>query len=377
MLKKYYATQIGKFIAENKDWETVLTKEPYCLKYQRYNNYILFKYNQIESDFSNPIVKEARGIISRDGWWEYPVCRAFDKFFNIGETNAEILDWSTVQVTQKIDGSLIKVWFNNTWHISTNGMIDAYKACYSDVESCNFRDLFKEALENNNITFEELTSEMEPGFTYMFELVSPKTRVVIPYDKTDLYYLGLRDNYSNAEMPFYSVNFSLKIPTKVKKPAVYSLHSVTECLKAAQNLPWNEEGYVACDINCNRVKIKSPQYVLAHYVRNNNNVTNETLVGVAISGEQEEFLTYAEDYKEALQKVTNAVKKFKNDCVEALNNVKSKVYETRKDYALEVQKYPENIRPYLFINIDKETSVDEFTGGWDSKKWLKYIGGEL
>lgn len=45
MLKKYYATQIGKFIAENKDWESVLVKEPYCLKYQRYNSYILFKYN--------------------------------------------------------------------------------------------------------------------------------------------------------------------------------------------------------------------------------------------------------------------------------------------------------------------------------------------
>ena len=374
MLKKYYSTQIGKFIAENNNWETILVKEPYCLRYQRYDGYILFKYNQVESDFSNPIVREARGIIFKEGYWEVPVCHPFDKFFNVGESNADLLDWPTTMVTQKIDGSLIKLWHNdNHWHVSTNGMIDAHQACYSNVESCNFRELFEEALENNNVTFEELTSEMEPGFTYMFELVSPKTRVVIPYDKTDLYYLGLRDNYSNAEMPFYSVNFSLKIPTKVKKPAVYSLHSVTECLKAAQNLPWNEEGYVACDINCNRVKIKSPQYVLAHYGRNNNNVTNETLVGVAISGEQEEFLTYANDYKEALQKVTDAIKKFKNDCVEALNNVKSKTYNDRKEYALEVQKYPENIRPYLFINIDKEMSIDEFTGGWDSKKWLKYI----
>ena len=338
---------------------------------------MLFKYNQIESDFSNPIVKEARGIICKEGQWEYPVCHAFDKFFNCGESNAVVLDWSTTMVTQKVDGSLIKVWFDDGWHISTNGMIDAYKACYSDVDSCNFGELFEEALSNNNTDIKTLTDSLDKDFTYMFELVSPKTRVVIPYDKTDLYYLGLRDNYSNAEMPFYSINFSLKIPTKIKKPAVYSLHSVTECLTAAQNLPWNEEGYVACDINCNRVKIKSPQYVLAHYVRNNNNVTNETLVGVAISGEQEEFLTYAEDYKEALQKVTNAIKKFKNDCVDALNNVKSKVYETRKDYALEVQRYPENIRPYLFINVDREMSIDNFTSEWSPNKWLKYIGGEL
>lgn len=198
----------------------------------------------------------------------------------------------------------------------------------------------------------------------MFELVSPKTRVVIPYNKTDLYYLGFRANLSNKEFPFYNeLSFVKNLTNILKTPSVYFLRNINECLQAAQNLPWNEEGYVACDSNCNRVKIKSPQYVLAHYVRNNNNVNNETLVSVAVRGEHEEFLTYANDYKEALQKVTDAIVKFRTDCIEALNSVKSKPYSNRKEYALEVQKYPENIRPYLFINADKEMSVDEFTGG--------------
>lgn len=370
----FYTTKIGKFIEEHKDWEYILTNKPYCLKIQRDDQYVLFKYNQIESDFSNPIVQEARGIIFKEGFWNYPVCYAFNKFFNYGETNAATINWNSATVTEKVDGSLIKLWYDNDkWHISTNGMIDAYKAYYSDIENANFGNLFEEALYNNKLTFKELTEKLPINFTYMFELVSPKTRVVIPYSKTDLYYLGLRDNYTNTEMPFYSINLSVKVPQGIKSPEVYSLHSITECLKAAQNLPWDEEGYVACDINCNRVKIKSPRYVLAHYVRNNNNVTNETLVGVAISGEHEEFLTYANEYKDALQKVTDKIKKFKNDCVEALNNVKSRKYSNRKEYALEVQKYPENIRPYLFINADKEMSVDEFTGGWNSKKWSKYI----
>ena len=116
-------------------------------------------------------------------------------------------------------------------------MIDAYKACYSDLDGCNFGNLFEEALQNNNITFEDLTSQLSKDFTYMFKLVSPKTMVVIPYDKTDLYYLGLRDNYTSVEIPYFSLNFSVKIPSGIKKPSLYSLHSVTECLKAAQNLP--------------------------------------------------------------------------------------------------------------------------------------------
>lgn len=369
----YTNTDIGKFISSNSNWETLLSEKPYCLKIQRDNGYVLFKYNQIESDFSNPIVKEARGIIFKEDQWEYPVCHAFDKFFNCGESNAVVLDWSTTMVTQKVDGSLIKVWFDDGWHISTNGMIDAYKACYSDVDSCNFGELFEEALSNNNTDIKTLTDSLDKDFTYMFELVSPKTRVVIPHDKTDLYYLGLRDNYTNTEMPFYSINFSVKVPQGIKSPEVYSLHSITECLKAAQNLPWDEEGYVACDINCNRVKIKSPQYVLAHYARNNNNVTNETLVSVAISGESEEFLTYAEDYTEALHRVTDAIKKFKNDCVEALREMKTKTFDSRKEYATEAQRYPENIRPYLFTNIGKDVSIEDFTCGWSSSKWLKYI----
>lgn len=371
----YINTDIGKFISSNSNWETLLSEKPYCLKIQRDNGYVLFKYNQIESDFSNPIVKEARGIIFKEGQWEYPVCHAFDKFFNCGESNAVVLDWSTTMVTQKVDGSLIKVWFDDGWHISTNGMIDAYKACYSNVDSCNFGELFEEGLLRYNLTIHDLSRNLEPGFTYMFELVSPKTRVVIPYKETDIYFLGYRDNYTNTEFPFY-VNrnvYNFEVLEKLNKPKVYSLSTLDDAIHAAENLPWDEEGYVACDTNGNRVKIKSPQYVLAHYVRNNNNVTNETFVGVAVSGEHDEFLTYANEYKDALQKVTDAIKKFKDDCVKSLNNVKNKTYSNRKEYALEVQKYPENIRPYLFINADRAMSIDEFTRGWDSKKWLKYI----
>ena len=149
----FYTTKIGKFIAENKDWESILTNKPYCLKIQRDDQYVLFKYNQIESDFSNPIVKEARGIIFKEGFCNYSVCYAFNKFFNYGETNAATINWNSATVTEKIDGSLIKLWYDNKqWHISTNGMIDAYKAYYSNIENANFGNLFEEALYNNKLT---------------------------------------------------------------------------------------------------------------------------------------------------------------------------------------------------------------------------------
>lgn len=54
-----------EFIKDHNNWEELLQQEPYCLKIKRDNNYIIFNYNQIMSDFSNSIVKEARGIIFR------------------------------------------------------------------------------------------------------------------------------------------------------------------------------------------------------------------------------------------------------------------------------------------------------------------------
>lgn len=375
----FYTTKIGKFIEEHKDWEYILTNKPYCLKIQRDDQYVLFKYNQIESDFNNPIVQEARGIIFKEGFWNYPVCYAFNKFFNYGESYVPEINFNRCWVTEKIDGSIIKVWFDFDsyhWKVSTNGMIDAYKAIYNQTLSKSFGSLFEQTVEQitDYSNIDSFMDSCAPGknYTYIFELVSPETRVVIPYEDNDIYYLGCRDNISNIEIPFFYNCFKLNT-TGVKLPRIYPMESLDDILKASQNLPWDKEGYVVVDDNCNRVKIKSPQYILAHYVRNNNSVTTETLIDVELSGEQEEFLTYAEEYKDSLMKVSKAIKKFKKDCKNSLLKLRKKSYKTRKEQALEIQKYPENIRPFLFKNIDENVSIEDFTKNWNASKWLKYI----
>ena len=113
----------------NLDWEEILSNPPYSITIKRDGGYILLKYNQFLSDFSNPIVRECRGSIfylRDDGLYEC-VCRAFDKFGNYGEEYTDEIDWSTAQVQEKVDGSLIKVFYhNNSWHVATNGTINAY-----------------------------------------------------------------------------------------------------------------------------------------------------------------------------------------------------------------------------------------------------------
>lgn len=55
--------QLLNFIKQNEEnWKEVLQKPPYSLIVKEEDDYILLKYNQLESDLSNSIVQECRGV---------------------------------------------------------------------------------------------------------------------------------------------------------------------------------------------------------------------------------------------------------------------------------------------------------------------------
>lgn len=102
-----------------------LREHPYFLKirtHSRYPHLCMFKYHQINSDFRNPIVREARGIIlDASNKWAV-VSYPYDKFFNAGESLAAKVDWNSAKVYEKLDGSLMTLYFyDNQWHVSSSG----------------------------------------------------------------------------------------------------------------------------------------------------------------------------------------------------------------------------------------------------------------
>lgn len=101
------SSELQRLLRENdRYWLEELTKPPYSLSIKNDGNLYIFKYNQINSDFSNKIVQEARGIIfDKDDNWKC-VCRAFDKFFNLGESNAHSINWMKATAQEKKDGCL-------------------------------------------------------------------------------------------------------------------------------------------------------------------------------------------------------------------------------------------------------------------------------
>jgi hypothetical protein len=248
-----YNTNIGKFCAEHDNWEEVLSAEPYYLKIKRDTQYIMFSYDQIRSDFNIDIVQEARGIIFREGVWKNPVCWAFNKFGNYGESYAPELDWSTAYVTEKVDGSLIKVWWewDGGWHVSTNGTIDAYKADLGDIKFKSYGDYFEDTISKYYNSFDDFVEDLDVDLTYLFELVGPYNRVVIPYEESKLYFLGARNKFSGKEYYCTSVNARSLSMDKFELPRQYPLTSINDCIDLAAAFDWEQEAFVAADASGN------------------------------------------------------------------------------------------------------------------------------
>lgn len=326
--------KVIKFIKSNPDWRSILSGEPYNLTIKDDGDFTILKYSHIGSDFHDEMVRECRGLIMDKNL--NPVCIPFFKFGNYGEGYVEDIDWETAKVEEKIDGSLSKVWnYSGEWIVSTNGTIFAQNAVIGsenemtlNTQYKNYKELFNAAAIIVGLNVDLLN----PQYTYMFELVSPFNRVVVPYDSFMLYHIGTRDNTSLCE---------LDIDISVKKPRTYKCNKLEELIKMASKLRYCEEGYVVKDKNYKRIKVKSPAYVAVHHLITGMN--DRKLLELLRTNEIDEFLTYFPEYKKYIEELSKKIKmltSYINNIIES--NIQGVIFETRKDFALMAAKtkYP-------------------------------------
>jgi hypothetical protein len=201
----------------------------------------------------------------------------------------------------------------------------------------------------------------------MFELVGPYNRVVIPYEEPAVYFLGAKDPFTGKETR------DVAELDKLPKPEIFPLTSINDCIEFASTFNWDKEGFVACDGNFNRVKIKSPAYVKAHFARNNNVINRKHLINVIINNEVEEFLCYASDYTaeiEACKKLINTYHLLADLMINTCSKARSL---NRGEYAALVKTFPRLFQDLLFKNYFSDTYAKEYTADWNENKWEEYI----
>lgn len=327
-----------KFMNAFDDWESRISQPPYNITVKHDGDYVLLQYSLLNSDTSIHLVQECRGSIFKkndDGQWQF-VCRPFDKFFNYGEVNASEIDWSTARVLAKIDGSILKEFYDNgEWHLATNGTIDAFKAPVSDL-GYSFGDVFNRAL---GMDYRELGKYLDPTYTYMFELTSPDTQLVVPYSD-GVWYLTRRETATGKE------EFDRPILPNVQYPKQYDMTRLEDVIEAASKMSKDEEGFVVNDAQGRRVKVKSPEYLIAAHLSNNKMVSNRNLANYLKEDKLDDFLAYCPQYSDRVQDIKDRLAIHCARLDDAWERVKQYVDGSPKDFAMLVKD--SDAKGYLF-----------------------------
>lgn len=322
---------LTEFLKTHNNWEELLSEPPYSVKIKRDGGYVIFLYNQLFSDFTSGLVRECRGVILEEATLK-PVCVPFYKFGNYGESYVPPIDWNCARVQEKIDGSLIKLWYDNgAWHVSTNGTINAYAAELERTdlfeENCPYKsygDLFEAASKKAGLDY----GSLDKNNTYMFELVSPYNKVIVLYDELEIYHIGTRNNLTLAEED---------LDIGVKKPRQFSINSLESCIEHAKNLPSDKEGYVVVDKYYNRVKVKNPVYVALHHLKNNGDVNLSNFISIVRKNEIEEYVTYFPEFASKIYGCKRQIESIIQQLEDNVRDLSQKVFPSQKDFALEVK----------------------------------------
>lgn len=264
----------------------------------RFPNLQQFVYSMIDSyEFkSHPIVCESRGLLlnSADNWSR--VAHPFNRFFNLGEPGAAEIDWSTARVQEKLDGSLIVMYYwAGAWHVNTRKTPGAGSPVGD--WGISFADLFWRCWDQQygDAGFDHLV----PGFTYCWELTSPLNRVVTHNLDERITLLAVRDAQGQEQdVQQYQNAFDV-----VRH---YEFGSAEAAAQAAELLdPLNQEGFVVVDAEFRRIKIKSSHYVAIHHTVTSLNT--RSIVELICNGEADEVLVHFPEIQREYQRIADHI----------------------------------------------------------------------
>lgn len=326
-------------------------------RHSKYPNLIHLKYDQIETPM-NDVTIWCRGAIIDEQTLKFvalPYCR----FFNAEETKAAVIDWSTAKCFNKVDGSLVYLYYyNNEWNVSTSGIPDASGTLpFGDL---TFKDLFWKVWNELGYQLPE-----ETNYTFIFELMTPYNKVVVPMFKNQILMHGVRNIDTLQE--FDHEPFAKKYGWQVVDS--YNMNNLEDILAASKVInPMEQEGYVICDQNFNRIKVKSPQYVALSHIKDT--MSYRRMIEIVQTNENEEFLSYFKEYEELHNKIKNKYNELLN-VLEAQWELHKDIVE-QKAFALKVKDF--KFSSILFsLRNKKIQSVKEGLSNTQSKHLEDYF----
>jgi T4 RnlA family RNA ligase len=316
-------------------------------------------------DFSTWNGFELRGltfVFNLDGslYKSYPL---LEKFFNLNENESTLFetvkDLKIKSVREKADGSII-----NFIKLPNGKILAKSKTSFESDQAKIAQELFE---SNKNIN-SSVKHFLENDVTPIFELISPRNRIVVNYNSTELILIGLRNqsgeyidlggsNLTTCQTYNYNLNEMLELRTKLE----------------------NTEGWIVEFESGIKIKIKTEWYINLHHILTDYSKREDYLIEMILEEKLDDIISNIEVGSEAYQfiknieKITN--KKFRNIQMECVNLI-STHNGSDKDFAVE------NLKKTYFplaVKILKGYDKVEVVKDWikrktyrlnEARKWL-------
>lgn len=312
----------------------------------------------------SPATLSARGIVLRDTG--EVVARPWRKFFNLNERHGVLADDlplnETPELAEKVDGSLIIAFHDGErWRCVTKGSWDSPQAKWAQE--------WIDAPESLAVR-----TRLRQDTTYLFELVAPWNRIVLPYATADMILLGTVNRESGDDCSYAAAAETAAhlgvTPVGFRRAPLASVNMDDPAVKDA-------EGFVVRYSSGLRLKMKYATYVLLHKV----------VTGLSVKGVWERLCAGDTDLPEGMPDELMAwYTKKKAEILAHRRDAEAAVELawqntpaglSRKDKAILWARHDSSVKAALFKRLDGRPYDDILWKACRPEAAESYFGGEL
>lgn len=337
------------------------------------NNTILLSYG-IACHFDKPYHRECRGHI-----WHYDgiswkrFSRPYDKFWNLHESkcvlkleeeyvliNGNKYSYEDIYLTPKEDGTCIQLYYDyeiGKWIPNTLGTLHVSNIFNVGI---TFQELFwKLSKEKYGISESLINETFNKDNTYLFEICADVNRIVTRYSTDRIYFVTSRnisDGHYLTSNEFSNEKPLLMTYHQITRFKVNNKNELMKLLKQYENDNDDKkfpEGFVVCANNGECIaKIKNEKYILYHGVLSGDPVfKRKQIVRLFFQNGLDDIPPefFNEQDEAFVQRLKTYVNSLILEIEQKIQEKESKVFNTRKDYALWVTaNIPSQVNGYFF-----------------------------
>lgn len=296
--------------------------------------------------------RRCRGLIS-DAATGRIIARPFEKFSNVDEAgfpesslSALLLRPGPVEITDKLDGSMVAVWHDDgAWHCSTRGSFTSTQA-----------QAARAWLESRLFGWNSVLQD----FTLLCEWCAPDNRVVLKYNTTDLVLIGARHVATGTDCHHRQLENIGTLALLNVVPIVTDTD--LETLVSRRALTTGVEGWVARWPDGYRVKVKTEDYLRLH--RLISGFSAARVRAAMLTGEAAHYVQeLPEEIRAEAERIVATLERVCGERAAYLAITYARfaplLSDSRKTFALAVQREPKEDWPYLFSLADDKPIAEK------------------